>query len=88
MIFYTDYSLEGSNTFNIKAKANVFYEVGLREDLDSFVRKRKLMDMPRLVLGNGSNVLFVKKCLNCSLKFSGKQLVILPYIACHMVECI
>ncbi|MBO7438375.1 MAG: UDP-N-acetylmuramate dehydrogenase [Bacteroidales bacterium] len=61
MIFYTDYSLEGSNTFNIKAKANVFYEVGLREDLDSFVRKRKLMDMPRLVLGNGSNVLFVKK---------------------------
>ena len=24
MIFYTDYSLEGSNTFNIKAKANVF----------------------------------------------------------------
>jgi UDP-N-acetylmuramate dehydrogenase len=61
MVFYTDYSLEGSNTFNIKAKANVFYEVGLREDLDSFVRKRKFMDMPRLVLGNGSNVLFVKK---------------------------
>ena len=61
MVFYTEYSLEGSNTFNIKAKANVFYEVSLREDLDSFVRKRKFMDMPRLVLGNGSNVLFVKK---------------------------
>ena len=61
MVFYTDYSLEGSNTFNIKAKANVFYEVGFREDLDSFVRKRKFMEMPRLVLGNGSNVLFTKK---------------------------
>lgn len=61
MVFYTDYTLEGSNTFNIKAKANVFYEVSMRADLDAFVRKRKLMDMPRLVLGNGSNVLFTKK---------------------------
>ena len=61
MVFYTDYTLEGSNTFNIKAKANVFYEVGLQSDLDTFVRKRKFMEMPRLVLGNGSNVLFTKK---------------------------
>ncbi|MCR5453625.1 MAG: UDP-N-acetylmuramate dehydrogenase [Bacteroidales bacterium] len=61
MVFYTDYTLEGCNTFNIKAKANVFYEVSYQSDLDAFVRKRKFMDMPRLVLGNGSNVLFTKK---------------------------
>ncbi len=77
MIFYTDYSLEGSNTFNIKVKASVFYEVAYRSDLDTLLRKRKFMEMPRLVLGNGSNVLFTKNFRGVVLKNEMKGIQVL-----------
>lgn len=60
MLFYTDFQLENSNTFNISAKADFYYEIASRADIDAFVYKRKYFDMKRLILGNGSNVLFTK----------------------------
>lgn len=70
MLLYSDFSLKGSNTFNVEAKADIYFEISDRKDLDTFVRKRKYFDMPRLVLGNGSNVLFTKDFKGAVLKNS------------------
>lgn len=60
MLFYTDYSLKDSNTFNIKAKSDVFVEITSPQDIDTVLNHKKYSKMPRLILGNGSNMLFTK----------------------------
>ncbi|MCQ2975649.1 MAG: UDP-N-acetylmuramate dehydrogenase [Bacteroidales bacterium] len=72
MVFYTDYSLDQLNTFNIKAKAEIFIEISSISDLEGYIRRKKYFERPRFILGNGSNVLFtsnfdgvvLKNCLS------------------------
>lgn len=68
MLLYSDFSLRNSNTFNIDAKAEFYFEIADRQDLDAFIRKRKYFDMPRIILGNGSNMLFTKDVKGVVLK--------------------
>ena len=72
MLLYSDFSLKGSNTFNVEAKADIYFEISARADIDTFVRKRKYFDLPRLILGNGSNILFTKDFKGVVLKNSIK----------------
>ena len=72
MLFYTDYSLEPLNTFNVKAKADIFIEITSAADLEGYQRRKKYFDLPRLILGNGSNILFTKNFQGTVLKNSIK----------------
>jgi UDP-N-acetylmuramate dehydrogenase len=60
--------LKESNTFNIEAKASIYIEIAGLDDIENFVRKRRYFEMPRLVLGNGSNILFTKDFKGVVLK--------------------
>ena len=72
MLLYSDYSLKPLNTFNIDAKSEIYFEVSDKQDIDSFIRKRKYFEMPRLIIGNGSNILFTKDYKGVVLKNSLK----------------
>ena len=54
---YTQYSLLGHNTFGIEAKAAKFIEFSTEEELATLLEKG--VGAPLLVIGGGSNLLFV-----------------------------
>lgn len=57
--FFENHPLEFYNTFGVKASARYFFEFTEPEDLDAFVNANdSWKDLPVLVLGGGSNVLF------------------------------
>jgi UDP-N-acetylmuramate dehydrogenase len=68
MLLYSDFSLKDSNTFNLAAKAEYYFEIAERQDLESFIRKRRYFEMPRIILGNGSNIVFSKDFKGVVLK--------------------
>lgn len=51
-------SLKNYNTFGVEARAAVFAEIINPADVKRLLDKREYLDMPRLVLGGGSNILF------------------------------
>ncbi|MFI5158390.1 MAG: UDP-N-acetylmuramate dehydrogenase, partial [Sphingobacteriales bacterium] len=53
-------SLKNFNTFGIDVSAKYFVEINRAEELIELFMDPKWMDMKRLVLGGGSNMLFVK----------------------------
>ena len=53
-------SLKNFNTFGIEAKARFFVEINHEEDLRELFLDQQWLTVPRLVLGGGSNMLFVK----------------------------
>ena len=55
----TNYSLTALNTFQITVKADYFVEIKDEEDLESFAENSLLGKNKRLILGGGSNILFV-----------------------------
>jgi len=55
---FEDYSLKNHNTFNVEAKARYFAECDNIPDLVHFLRHRPYNDLPVMVIGEGSNVLF------------------------------
>ena len=58
--FFENYSLKAYNTFGVDATAKYFFEFTEVEDLLSFAESDQLKkDVPLLVLGGGSNLLFV-----------------------------
>lgn len=70
MLLYSDFSLRDLNTFNLEAKAEIYIEIADKQDIESFVRKRKYLEMPHIVLGNGSNIVFSKNYKGVVLKNS------------------
>jgi UDP-N-acetylmuramate dehydrogenase len=55
----TDVSLRSRNTFGIDAKAQAWLSIRSADDLAA-VRSSRLAELPRLVLGGGSNILFTR----------------------------
>jgi UDP-N-acetylmuramate dehydrogenase len=53
-----DYSLKNHNSFRVEAKARYFAECDTVPDLVHFIRHRPYDDLPVMVIGEGSNVLF------------------------------
>jgi UDP-N-acetylmuramate dehydrogenase len=57
--FFENYALKPHNTFGVEAYARYFFEFTELEDLDTFVLSNESWkDLPLLVLGGGSNILF------------------------------
>ncbi|MEQ8303446.1 MAG: UDP-N-acetylmuramate dehydrogenase [Cyclobacteriaceae bacterium] len=63
-------SLLPHNTMRIDAKARYFAEVTTTEDLQEILSSSAYQNMPRLVLGGGSNILFTKDFPGIVLKVS------------------
>ncbi len=57
----TDYSLEDHNTFGLAARARYAYLIQSEEDLLSACAEPRTAACPRLILGSGSNVLFLSE---------------------------
>ncbi len=68
MLIYTDYSLKDCNTFSINAKADVFVEITSAQDIETILKRKKYSELLRLILGNGSNMLFTKDFKGIVLK--------------------
>lgn len=65
-------SLKSFNTFNLDYKARFFTEINTIKDLDIIFSNSKLQLLPRLILGEGSNILFTKNFEGIILKISLK----------------
>ncbi len=70
-----DVSLRPFNTFGIDANAALYARVRSLEDLQRVLADRRVIGMPLLLLGGGSNVLFTQNFDGCVLKIeiSGVQ---------------
>jgi len=60
MLIHENYSLKKLNTFHIDASATYFVEVSLPEEIDEVLSENKFLSVPKLILGGGSNLLFIK----------------------------
>lgn len=65
-------SLKDYNTFGIDAKADFFAEIGATADLEAILSDAHWRNLPKLVLGQGSNVLFTQDFPGLVLKMQIK----------------
>lgn len=77
MEIQTNKSLLEYNTFGINVKADFFIEVKSIDDLLEILKDEKYQQIPRLVLGGGSNVLFTQDFNGLVLKNDLKGIKIL-----------
>jgi len=61
-------SLQEYNTFGVKAQANVLASFKSTEDLKTLLTKKDFENLPRLILGGGSNLLFTNDFQGLVLK--------------------
>lgn len=59
MKFYKDYSLKDYNTFGLDVQTMYFYEFGSEADLKQILREDSICTNKLLVVGQGSNLLFL-----------------------------
>lgn len=68
MNIYSNYNLKSNNTFGIEAKAKLFATITSKSDLDEIISLKNKTNLPILVIGKGSNLLFTKDyngiCIN------------------------
>ncbi|MEJ7694252.1 UDP-N-acetylmuramate dehydrogenase [Daejeonella sp.] len=60
MTIQENVSLKTLNTFGVSAKARLFIDINTEEDLKDLFADEQLKNLPHLVLGGGSNMLFTK----------------------------
>ena len=63
-------SLKSYNTFGVEAKAQLLVNIESEEQLKEVYQSPKLMALPKLVLGGGSNILFTKNQRKAILKIN------------------
>ncbi len=61
-------SLRPFNTFGVEARAGWFARIRSLDDLQQVLADPRVVDLPHLVLGGGSNVLFTRNFDGCVLK--------------------
>lgn len=59
MQIHSNYSLRTLNTFGVEAIAARFTEINSEADLSALFAESEWKDLPRLILGGGSNMLFI-----------------------------
>ncbi len=67
-MFYQNTSLKSYNTFGIDVKTNFFAQITEISDLQGIIAAPKWQQMPKLILGGGSNLLFTKNFEGLVLK--------------------
>jgi UDP-N-acetylmuramate dehydrogenase len=58
MIIYPNFFLKNYNTFRLNIKTNFFIKIYKKKELYFF--KKNFLFLPKLILGKGSNILFLK----------------------------
>src|SRR5690606_13383877 len=72
MIILENHSLKEHNTFGVDASARYFAAVSTLEDLKSVMNFAKSNNLPTLMLGGGSNVLFTKNFEGVAIQINFK----------------
>jgi UDP-N-acetylmuramate dehydrogenase len=57
---YTNHSLKKLNTFGIEAKASLFITSESIDDLYEIINNKEYTNLPKIILGGGSNMLFTR----------------------------
>ena len=70
MTIEKNYSLLKYNTFGFDVKAKYFAEVLSEDELKQLILAKEFYDIPKLILGGGSNVLFTKDFDGLVIKMS------------------
>ncbi len=65
MIILENHPLGKLNTFGIDAVARFYVELSSTEQMKEFLQKPEFKNIPKLILGGGSNLLFTKQVLDC-----------------------
>ncbi|HUH19285.1 UDP-N-acetylmuramate dehydrogenase [Albibacterium sp.] len=60
IVFQENKSLKELNTFGVEALANYFCDVNSEQELIDIFKDEKIRNLPLLILGGGSNILFTK----------------------------
>lgn len=81
----THVSLKPFNTFGLGARAAFFAEVRQVADLQAVLQDSRFHDMPRLVLGGGSNLLFTRDFEGLVIKVSIKGIEARPFNDEHVL---
>jgi UDP-N-acetylmuramate dehydrogenase len=83
----TDVSLKPLNTFGVEARARYFARIGSADELAPVLADARVRDLPRIVLGGGSNLLFTGDFDGLVLKIDiGGLRELDPSDACWRVE--
>ena len=72
MIIFNNISLKPYNTFGIEADAMIFAEMQNLQDIQMFLNSAQYKNMPKLILGGGSNVLLTKDFEGVVVKINTK----------------
>lgn len=72
-----NYPLRSLNTFNLNVDGKYYTEVASLEELEEALAFKKRHDLPALILGGGSNILFTRDFpgLVIHIRFMGKELL-------------
>lgn len=76
MKIYKDFSLKEFNTFGIDIISKYFININNINDLDKIFNNYNLIKLPKLILGEGSNILFTKNFKGITIKNSLKKIEI------------
>lgn len=85
MLVQRQFSLKNFNTFGIDVHANYFVEVFSENDLDEFLHKADECPRPPLVIGGGSNMLFLGDFPGTVLRISTKGIRLIEETDHHAI---
>ena len=71
------FSLKNHNTFGIDIKANFFAEIFSNEELKKLLISKEFVDLPKLILGGGSNILFTKDFEGLVIKICSNKIQVI-----------
>jgi len=77
MLVRENYSLKKLNTFNIDAHARYFTEVNTEHILSELLKSNDFKELPKLILGGGSNILFTRDYEGIVIKISADRIRII-----------
>ena len=77
MLIHTDYSIKNLNSFHIDVKAKYFIEINEENELTQLLHTDEYALNKRLVLGEGSNILFTEKFDGLIIKLNTKGISVI-----------
>ncbi|WGH26511.1 MAG: UDP-N-acetylmuramate dehydrogenase [Candidatus Bostrichicola ureolyticus] len=85
MNFRKNFNLKDFNTFKINAKTNFFIKINTLKSLKFIFQCKKFKYLPKFILGNGSNTLFVKDFNGLIIKLNLKGKFIIKEYSYHVI---
>lgn len=77
MNIYKNFSLKNFNTFSVNVNSKFFVEIQNLKELKSIFNNSKFFNIPKLIIGEGSNILFTKNFNGLVVKISLKGISII-----------